>query len=97
MKEWIKKRYTDINDGILAYKFAIYAVATNRLYLKELEGSDKIKDFPFGYTQFIVIDYNSEANMKFERLKKKVRFTVYSSIKLSSCFMVVLRRIGIVF
>jgi saccharopine dehydrogenase-like NADP-dependent oxidoreductase len=91
----MKKCYPDINDNLLAYKFATYSVATNRLYLRKLMEEEKIKDFPSDFNQFIVIDYNSEANMKFERLKKDVRLFISVSIKQHSCFMAVLQRIGI--
>lgn len=72
MKEHIKECYSTIDDNMLAYKFATYVIATNRLYLKELTGKDKISGFPQDFTQFIVIYRNSEANRRFSRLRKLV-------------------------
>lgn len=66
------KVYSNNEDVLLAYKFATYAVATNRLYLKKLKDNEKIPDLGPGVSQYIVIDYNSDAEKKFELNKKKV-------------------------
>ena len=70
----LKKNFPVKEDLLLAYKFATYVTATNKLFLKKLAYNELIPDFPKEFTQHIVIDYDSESNRKFELAKKKVRF-----------------------
>ena len=67
-----KECYGNEEDMLLAYKLAIYSVATNRVFLKVLTGDDRIPMLDSNITQFIVAHYNSESNKKFEREKNKV-------------------------
>lgn len=95
VKEAIKSRFSIPDEGLMAYKLATYIVSTNRLHLRELKGAEKISEFS-NFAQYIVIDYDSEAEKKFALLKKKVNQVINSSKTQSSCSTGVHQKIGTV-